>query len=73
MDGFSGNLGMGLAYKIGPFQTYIITDNVAVPFWAMNESNFSNNWLTKTKRVNLSFGMNFVICRNKTGDIGLME
>ena len=73
MDGFSGNLGMGLAYKIGPFQTYIITDNIAVPFWAMNESTFSDNWLTKTKRFNLSFGMNFVICGNKNGDIGLLE
>jgi hypothetical protein len=72
MNASANNIGMGLAYKIGPWQMYLITDNIAVPFWAANESNFSDNLLKNTKSVNFSFGLNFLIC-GKSYDIGLME
>lgn len=72
MDGLANNIGMGLAYKVGPFQMYMITDNFSVPFWAMNESEFSDKWLKNTKRASFAFGMNILICRNKY-DIGLLE
>ncbi len=72
MNSSANNIGMGLAYKIGPFQMYLISDNIAAPFWAANESDFSDEWLKNTKSVNFSFGLNFLICGNKY-DIGLME
>ncbi len=72
MDGLYNNLGMGLAYKVGPVQMYLITDNFSVPFWAMNESDLSDNWLKNSKRANFAFGMNILICKNKY-DIGLLE
>jgi len=72
MDGLANYIGMGLAYKAGPIQMYIITDNMAVPFWAMNGSTLADNWLRNTKRTNFAFGMNILICRNKF-DIGLIE
>jgi hypothetical protein len=72
MNGKANNVGMGLAYKVGPWQMYFITDNMAVPFWAMNESKFSDNWLKNTKTLNFAFGMNFILF-NKKYDIGLLE
>lgn len=72
MNASANNIGMGLSYKIGPWQMYLITDNIAAPFWAVNESSFSDEWLKNTKTVNFSFGLNFLICGN-THDIGLME
>ncbi len=72
MNYSANNMGMGLSYKIGPFQMYLITDNIAVPLWAVNESNFSDEMLRNTKTVNFSFGLNFLICGNRY-DIGLME
>ncbi len=72
MDGLANNIGLGLAYKLGPFQMYFLTDNFSAPFWAMNESEMSDNWLKNTKRVNFSFGMNFLLC-GKNNDIGLLE
>ena len=72
MNASANNIGMGLSYKIGPFQIYLITDNISAPFWAVNKSTFSDNLLKNTKTFNFSFGLNFLICRNKY-DIGLME
>jgi len=72
MDGLANNIGMGFAYKVGPFQMYLLTDNFAVPFWTMNESEMSDNWIKNTKRINFSFGVNFLLCGNKH-DIGLLE
>ncbi len=72
MDGFQHNIGMGIAYKVGPFQMYLVTDNIAVPFWAINQSSFSDKWIRNTKRANLSFGINFMLC-GKNRDRGLLE
>ncbi len=72
MNASANNIGMGLSYKVGPWQMYLITDNIAAPFWAVNESSFSDEWLKNTKTVNFSFGLNFLICGNSY-DIGLME
>ncbi len=71
-DGLANNVGMGIAYKVGPFQMYLITDNLSAPFWAINETEFSDTWLRNTKRINLSFGVNFILCGHKD-DIGLLE
>jgi hypothetical protein len=72
MNRKANNLGMGLAYKVGPWQMYLITDNMAVPFWAVNGSRISDNWIRNTKTVNFAFGMNFILF-NKKYDIGLLE
>ncbi|MCF6366355.1 MAG: DUF5723 family protein [Bacteroidales bacterium] len=72
MDGLANNIGMGAAYKLGPFQMYLLTDNFSAPFWVMNESKMSDNWIKNTKRINISFGVNFLLCGNKY-DIGLLE
>jgi len=72
IDRLANNLGMGLAYKLGPFQMYFISDNIAAPFWALNQSSFSDKWIRNTKRFNFAFGMNFMICKKKH-DIGLLE
>lgn len=72
MDGLANNVGMGLAYKVGPFQMYLITDNIAAPFWSVNQSDFSDKWIRNTRRANVSFGMNFMLC-GKNKDRGLLE
>lgn len=72
MDNLYNNIGLGLAYKLGPFQMYFLSDNIAAPFWALNESELSDNWIRNTKRINFQFGINIVSCRNKE-DKGLIE
>lgn len=72
MDNLYNNVGLGLAYKLGPFQVYFLSDNIAAPFWAVNESQLSDNWIRNTKRINFQFGINIVSCKNKE-DIGLIE
>ncbi len=72
MDGLANNIGMGLAYKLGPVQMYFITDNISGAFWTMNGSEMADNWIKNTKRVNFSFGMNFLLC-GSNHDIGLLE
>lgn len=72
MNGKANNIGMGLAYKTGPWQMYLVSDNLSVPFWLVNESDFSDNWLKNTKAFNFAFGLNYLIC-NKNVDIGLLE
>jgi hypothetical protein len=72
INGKANNIGMGLAYKVGPWQMYLLTDNMALPFWALNESSFSDNWIRNTKTVHFAFGLNFLICK-KNRDIGLLE
>lgn len=47
------NLGLGLSLNLGPFQSYIISDNILSAFNQLN-----------TDRVNLRFGLNIFI-RNK--------
>jgi len=72
MDNMYNNLGLGLAYRLGPIQMYLLTDNFSTPFWAMNESEASDSWLRNTKRVNFQFGLNFLICNQKV-DSGLLQ
>jgi len=73
IDRLANNIGMGLAYKIGPYQMYLITDNIAVPFWAVNGGAMADKWIRNTKRVNFAFGMNFTLCKKRGRDIGLFE
>lgn len=72
IDRLANNIGMGLAYKIGPFQMYLITDNIAPMYWAAFDTPMADKWIRNTKRVNLAFGMNFTLCKNKH-DRGLLE
>lgn len=72
IDRKANNVGMGLAYKLGPFQMYFITDNVAVPLSVAFDTPTTHKWIMNTKRVNFAFGMNFMICKKKH-DIGLLE
>ncbi len=68
----NNNIGLGLAYKIGPVQMYFLSDNIAVPFWAANESSLSDRWIRNTKKVSFHFGINLLFCREKQ-DIGLID
>lgn len=72
MDGLANNIGMGLSYKVGPFQVYMITDNISVPFWALNGSEIADKWIRNTKRFGFAFGANIIICK-ENHDIGLMQ
>ncbi len=72
MNGAATNLGMGLACKIGPLQAYIISDNLALPLWALTDNKFFDKRLRNTKSFNVSFGLNIIIC-GKSADRGLME
>lgn len=72
IDRKANNVGMGLAYKIGPFQMYFITDNIAVPLSVAFDTPTTHKWIMNTKRANFAFGMNFTLCKQKH-DIGLLE
>ena len=72
IDRRANNIGMGLAYKLGPFQMYFITDNVAVPLSIAFDTPRTHRWILNTKRANFAFGMNFTLCKKKH-DIGLLE
>jgi hypothetical protein len=72
MYGLYNNIGLGLAYKIGPLQMYILTDNISPFFWAVNESKLTDNLIRNTKGTSIQFGMNFVAFKQKI-DYGLIE
>ncbi len=76
------NIGMGLSYKIGPFQTYLLMENLAVPTMAgryflssdkaYNEG-IGTKWIKSSKLLNFQFGLNFVFgCRDRR-DFGLID
>ncbi|MEA2041091.1 MAG: DUF5723 family protein [Bacteroidota bacterium] len=64
------NIGVGFAYKLGPFQMYFVTDNIA-PGMYMWDKEFTQTYMYNTNSVNFLFGMNILICKNKY-DYGLM-
>lgn len=64
------NIGMGLAYRLGPMQMYFVTDNIA-PALYMWDKEFTKNFMYNTRSINLHFGINFVFCNPKY-DYGLM-
>jgi hypothetical protein len=72
-NGLYNNFGLGLAYKIGPFQFYSVADNIALPFFVLNDTKISNRWIKNTKEVSLHFGFNLLFgCRNKV-DYGVLD
>jgi hypothetical protein len=71
-DKLNNSVGLGLAYKIGPWQMYCLSDNIAVPFWAVNGSSVADRWIRNTKKVAFHFGINFVFCKEKV-DYGLID
>jgi len=76
------NVGMGLSYKIGPFQTYLSMDNISIPMlmtrWGLSPDKeytqgIATNWVKNTKLLSLNFGVNFVFgCRDRH-DFGLID
>ncbi len=64
------NLGLGLAYKLGPLQMYFATDNIA-PALYLWDKEFTKNYMYNTKSVNFQFGINLLFCGAKK-DYGLM-
>lgn len=76
------NLGMGISYKIGPFQTYLQMDNISPLAFGSRyllspekpyDKGIATKWLKSTKYLTLQFGINFVFgCRNSK-DIGLID
>ncbi len=76
------NVGVGFSYKIGPFQSYILMDNVAIPAFGIRafakpyepyDKGFATKWLKATKMFNIQFGLNFVFGCRKRYDIGLID
>ncbi len=66
-------VGLGLAYKIGPFQLYLISDNIAPAFWATNNTAVGERWIRNTKKTTFHFGINLLFgCKQKL-DYGLIE
>ena len=58
------NLGVGLSFRGGPFQFYLVSDHIPVTF---NKLQFEDNgdetsfpFPTDLKRINIRFGLNFV-------------
>ncbi len=66
------NIGLGLAFKTGPVQFYLLTDNITAAFWAVNESDLSDKMFRKTKLFSAHLGINILFCKNKT-DRGLID
>ena len=61
MNGSFANIGFGLGLRGGPFQFYLVSDNVSGMLLPH-----------KTQSLNLRFGMNFMFgCRNKTNEDSL--
>jgi len=68
----TNNLGVGVAYKIGPFQYYLVSDNVSIPLYAVSNSQFATDLLYNTKQAGVHFGFNFILSK-KQPDYGLID
>jgi len=76
------NLGMGLSYKLGPMQMYLLADNFSIPMMGARygispekpyNEGIATKWVKNTNYTNFHFGINFVFgCRNKR-DYGLLD
>lgn len=67
------NIGMGLAYKIGPFQWYAVSDNMALPIYALSDTKMANNLIKGTKQMTFHVGFNLTFgCVTRT-DYGLLD
>ena len=67
------NIGIGMAYKVGPMQLYLVTDNIALPVFATNKMDFANKWMKGTKQYTMHFGFNLYFgCKDKR-DFGLID
>lgn len=76
------NLGMGLSYKIGPFQTYLLMDNLSIPTlgarYGLNDEKpydqgIASKWVKNTQMLNFQFGINFMFgCRDRR-DFGVID
>ncbi len=76
------NVGLGLSYKLGPLQMYLISDNIA-PYWLglryltaydkpFNEG-IATNWVKSSRMFNLRFGINFTFGCTDRLDYGLLD
>ena len=76
------NVGMGVSYKIGPFQTYILMNNLSVPMlgarFGLNpekpyNEGIATNWVKGTQMFDFQFGINFMFgCRDRR-DFGVLD
>jgi len=67
------NIGMGLAYKVGPFQLYAISDNMALPLAIPFDTKVTNRLLKSTKQYTIHVGFNLTFgCYSKI-DRGLLD
>ncbi len=58
------NIGAGLAYKLGPLQMYIATDNIASGLYFIDKK-FTEDLMYNTKSINLQLGLNILLCKTK--------
>ena len=67
------NFGFGMAYKIGPFQWYLVSDNIALPVYALNSMDFANKLMKNTKQFTFHFGFNLHFGCKDNKDFGLID
>lgn len=76
------NIGMGLSYKVGPFQMYLMMNNIAVPFFAGRyamypdkpyDEGIATKWVKNSRWLNLQFGINFTFGCKDQRDYGLLD
>ncbi|MBN2892833.1 MAG: hypothetical protein JXL97_13275 [Bacteroidales bacterium] len=76
------NVGMGISYKIGPFQTYILTNNISLPTLGARygispekpyDKGIATKWVKNTQTLNLQFGINFIFGCRERKDYGVID
>lgn len=72
-NGLKNNVGLGFAYKILCFQFYGVADNIALPFFVVNDTNLSNKWIKNTKEVTFHLGMNLLFGKKQGVDYGVLD
>lgn len=66
-------LGLGLAWRIGPMQTYMVFEQLSPAFWALNGSKMADRWIRNTNMFTFHFGVNWAFGCKKKIDYGLIE
>lgn len=76
------NVGMGISYKIGPFQTYFMMNNIAVPIFGARyglnpdkpyNEGIATNMLKNSKWLNMQLGINLMFSCKDRRDFGVID
>jgi len=67
-NGLYNNFGLGLSCKFSILQYYFIMDNIAVPFWILNDSKAANKLIKNTKQIPFHFGLNILLGSKQKDD-----